>query len=941
MRKRFKYARLIIIFFGTLGFYYEPVYAQRAGTTIERNDDAHKINELYKKGQWEQGKEIAEEELKRNPKDSDMRMLLGKYYLHKKVYDKARYELVKSLEYAPANVDSKHMLVSVETESERYSSAICYINELLEVNPYWKGLWRKKIELYRIMGNDVEADRLLKRISQIYPEDNDLQVDKVYAFEQRALNVQKSGKIDESIEIGRKSIENKPEEPSSYVSVIDNFIKAGDYNNALVYSERGLNQFPGNSLFIQKKISILEHQQRYSEILSFLDTQMSFAGRGASLRSQYDYFLLEAARNAKGNTPATLYGRIFEGSPGNIEAFDYVFNSLIADQQYEEAIGALERHRKTVGASKGLDMKELMVYRRMGNHSRIAVLTREYFAKYPNDSDLQESFVAITLHRARESMAEGKINDAILDWKDIIQYGNEESVQIAQKGLYNAYVSEKRYQEAIMMLDDMLLDKPGDQNLLIKKADMYYQQGRYEYALTVYEQVLDSASPQDKERLLIGYSEFIVPVVKELREAYRLEEARNYTERWLSKDTDNQDAFLSIINLSYQLKDSESMLRYAKLAEDRYSDDVEFKIKLAEAMNHRPEQLADSWSLLHNQVRLNPFHAPLLNTFTHTTEEYARTLLKDKKSELALSIIDSALLYKEDSKSLKYMKGLAYEGMKQFDSAYYYQQFYEPSLLEFQEFKEHLNYLSQRSFKNNVGIAHLRARYGDDYAITSISTLEYSRLLENGSSWGGRINYAGREDGKGIQGLVEWNKPWTSRLSSRVDFALSNKFFSKIAANVSAVYQLKPTWDGEGAIGFRRFFTGENLANLNLGVSKELENWKLDVKLGNFFLDSEGEVSYLYSFMGRAQYYMNNPRNYILAVGSIGNTPDVDLLDRQLYNSFDVFNAMIGAGLGRSITKNMTGSIMGTWYNFQAGEILDKAKYRNLYNLYFQLNVLF
>lgn len=941
MRKKFRYAKLIIVFFGSLGFFYQPIYAQRAGTTVERNDDARKINELYNSGQWERGKEIAEEELKKNPKDSDMRMLLGKYYIHKRSYDKARYELVKSLEYAPANVDSKQMLVSVETETERYSSAICYINELLEVNPYWKGLWRKKIELYRVMGNDVEADRLLKRISQIYPEDSDLKVDQAYAFEERAINVQKSGKIDQSIEIGKKSVENKPEEPSSYIAVIDNFIKAGDYNNALVYAERALNQFPGNSVFIQKKIAILEHQQRYSEILGFLDSQMRIGGRGTALRSQYDYFLLEAARNAKGNTPATLYGRIFEGSPGNKEAFDYVFNSLVADQQYEEAIQVIDRHRRSVGASKELDMKELTVYRRMGNHSRVAVLTREYFSKYPNDSDLQESFVTVTLESAKSNMEEGKVAEAISNWRDVIQYGDEESVQIAQKGLYNAYVSEKRYQEAIIALDDMLLDNPGNQGLLIKKADMYYQQGRYEYALTVYEQVLDLASPQEKERLLIGYAEFVTPVVKNLRESYRLEEARGYTERWLKVDDSNQDAFLNIINLSYQLKDNESMLRYAKLAEDRYSDDVAFKIKLAEAMNHKPEQLADSWELLHNQVRLNPFHEPLLNTFSHTTEEYASLLLKEKKAELALSVIDSAIIYRNDNKTLKYMKGLAYEGLKQFDSAYHYQQFYEPSLMEFQEFKDHLNYLSQRSFKNNVGIAHLRARYGDDYTITSISTIEYSRLLENGSSWGGRVNYAGREDGKGIQGLVEWSKPWTSKLSSRVDLALSNKFFSKIAINANALYEFKPTWEAEGAIGFRRFFTGENLANLNLGVSKNLDNWKFDAKLGNFVLDSEGTITYLYSLMGRAQYYMNNPRNYILVMGSIGNTPDVDLLDRQLYNSFDVFNAMIGTGVGRSITKNMTGSVMGTWYNFQTGEVSDKAQYRNLYNLYFQLNVLF
>lgn len=939
MRKRFKYARLIVVFFGAISFY-QPVYAQRAGTTVERNDKAHQINENYKQGRWEEGRKIAEEELKRNPKDADMRMLLGKYYLHRQTYDQARYELVKSLEYAPANVESKHMLVTVETETQRYSSAICYINELLEVNPYWKGLWRKKIELYRIMGNHVEADRLLKRISQIYPEDGELQADKAYATEQRSISVQKSGKITETIHLGRKLIDDQPQEHSSYVMVIDNYIKAGDYNNALVYAERGLNQFPGNSVFVQKKIAVLEHQQRYSEILSFLDDQMKYGGN-TSLQNRYNYFLLEAARNARGNSPATLYGKIFHGSPGNKEAFDYVFNNFVAEQQYEEAIHALTRHRGRAGNSKELDMRELMVYRRMENYPRVAALTREYFAKYPNDTELQESFVTVTLQRAKDNMQDSKIADAITDWRDVIQFGDEESVKIAQRGLYNAYVTEKRYQEAIMALDEMLLDSPGDMNLLVKKADMYYQQGRYEYALTVYERVLELASPQERERYVIGYSEFISPVIKNLRETYRLEEARRYTERWLAIDSRNQEALLNIINICYQLKDKDAMLRYAQLAEEQHSDDVAFKIKLAEAMNHKPEQLSDSWALLHNQVRLNPFHDPLLNTFSYTTEEYAGMLLKEKENQLAVSVIDTALRYKDDNKTLKYMKGLAYEGLKHYDSAYHYQQFYEPSLMEYQEFKDHLNYLSQRSFKNNVGITHLRARYGDHYAITSISTAEYTRLRDNGSSWTGRVNYAGREDGKGIQGQVEWGKPWTDKLSSRIDVALANKFFAKIAANAAAMYIFKPTWEAEAGIGFRRFFAGENLANLNLGIAKDLEDWRLSAKLGNFFLDRDGESSYLYSLMGRAQYHLANPKNYIMAVGSIGNTPDVDLLDRQLYNSFDVFNAMVGAGAGRSITKNVSGSVIGTWYNFQTDQSFINPTFRNLYNLYFQLNVSF
>lgn len=933
MRNNIKYIILFLILFETV-FIQDVLFAQRAGTTVDRNEEAAAVNRLYEQGKWQQGKDMAEDKLKKSPRDSDMRMLVGKYYLHHQQYDKARYELVKSLEYAPANVDAKHMLVTVESETDRYSSAICYINELLEVNPYWKGLWRKKIELYRIMGNHVEADRLLKRISQIYPEDNELKNDVAYSMEQRAVAVKNTGKVNETIEIGKRIVDERPERPEAYITLIDNFIKAGDYNNALVYSERGLNQLPGNTVFVQKKIAVLEHQQRYSEILAFLEEQMK-NGQNPSFRSQYNYFLLEAARNAKNSDPATLYGKIFQTSPGNKEAFDVVFNHLVAEQQYEEALVVLNRHRASTGSSKELDMKELTVYRRMDNKGKVAVLTHEYFEKYPNDVDLQDSYVQVALQRAKDNMEDGKIEEAITNWRDAVQYGDAEAVGIAQRGLYNAYVVGDRYQEAIMILDEMLLDEPENSNLLVKKADIYYKQGRYQYALTIYEQVITAADPQDRDRHIAGYQEFVMPVVKELKMQYKLEEARDYTKRWLAVEPFNQQALLYMIDLCNQLQDHEGMLAFAKIAEERHFDDMGFKIKLAQAINYTPEKLSESWELLHAQLKFNPYHQPLANTFSATTEEYATVLLKEKNHQDALGIINTALIFDRKNKGLKYMKGIAYEGLKQYDSAYHYQQYYEPSLLEYEEFRQHLYYLNQRSFANNIGIYHLRARFGDDYSITSISTVEYSRLLKDGA-YVGRINYAGREEGKGIQGQVEWEKLWTDRLTSRADMAISNKYFAQFMLNGALMYQWKPAWEIEGGLGYRRFFTKQNLFNLNLGAGKEIDDFKLSARWSNFLFD---ENTYLYSLSAKAQYFMSTPKNYIMAVGSIGNSPDIDLLNYRLYDSFNVFNAMVGAGVGRSFTKNVHAGVLGTWYNFQT-DARDKT-YKNLYNLYLQLNVAF
>ncbi|WP_400261970.1 tetratricopeptide repeat protein [Sphingobacterium sp. SG20118] len=939
MLKRFKYARFIAVFLGTV-YGCAPLYAQRAQTTVERNEEAQQVNELYKRGKWEEGRKLAESNLKSSPRDADMRMLLGKYYLHHKAFDKARYELVKSLDYVPSNVESKQMLVAVETETKRYSSAICYINELLEVNPYWKGLWRKKIGLYRDMGNHVEADRLLKRISQIYPEDAELKTDHTYVLQQRSDEVRKSGKIDQSIAMAKKVVDEKPRHADSYLAVIDNYIKAGDYNNALVYSERALNQFPGHSQFIQKKVAVLEQQQRYPEILDFLNSQMK-GGGSVALKNQYSYFLLEAARNAKNNDPANLYGKIFDGSPAHTEAFNHVFNHLVAVQQYDEALHVLAKHRSRVGNRKELDMKELMVYKRMDNQAKVVGLTRAYFAKYPNDVDLRDAYVDISLQRAKQNLQDGQVAAAIFDWQDAIQYGDPASIAIAKQGIYNAYITDKRYADAIVILDELLLEQPGDRDIRNKKADLYYKQGRFEYALMLYAQLMEGASDYDKPRYLINYAELAAPVVKDLRGDYKIDQAHAFVERWLAVDPHNQEALLAMINMNEQLKDYDAMFHYAQIAAFQHKTDMLFKIKLAEAMNHQSGQLPASWELLRNQVVDHAYHEPLVKSFSSTTARYADTLLKHKDHALALSVIDTALRYDDNNKGLKYTKGLAFEGLKQYDSAYYYQKFYDPSLLELNDFKAHLLYLSQRSHKNNVSIAHLRARYGDNYEISTISSVEYSRSTAAGSSYVGRVHYAGRDEGKGVQGQFEWNKPWADRWSTRADIALSNKYFARFTINAAALYVWKPTWELEGGVGYRNFFSGENMFNLNLGATKDIGDFKLSAKLNNYYLNGQGNGNYLYSLVTRAQYFMASPKNYILAVASVGNSPDNDLLDYQLYNSFNVFNAMVGAGVGHSITRNVSASVLGTWYNFHTDKSLVNAHYRNLYNLYFQLNVSF
>lgn len=207
---------LFIIVFLLISGMQMSVYAQ----TVEDPDGsvelANQVKNLYRAGNWAAGKKLVDEGMKKYPKESDLKMLSGRYYHQMKQYDKARYELKKSLEWNAKNVDAKQILVNVEQESKRYSSAICYVNELLEVNPYWKGLWSRKIELYELQGNTVESNRLRKRLSQIYPKDSKVQEDYLYNTELQANALRKQGKIDEAISLTSDLLKKQPENPSHY-----------------------------------------------------------------------------------------------------------------------------------------------------------------------------------------------------------------------------------------------------------------------------------------------------------------------------------------------------------------------------------------------------------------------------------------------------------------------------------------------------------------------------------------------------------------------------------------------------------------------------------------------------------------------------------------------------------------------------------------------------
>src|SRR5690554_1874130 len=64
----------------------------------DRDQYIEKAMQQFEQGDWEEGKNTVDEGLKEHPKDSDLKMLSGKYHHHTQQHEKARYDLVKALQ---------------------------------------------------------------------------------------------------------------------------------------------------------------------------------------------------------------------------------------------------------------------------------------------------------------------------------------------------------------------------------------------------------------------------------------------------------------------------------------------------------------------------------------------------------------------------------------------------------------------------------------------------------------------------------------------------------------------------------------------------------------------------------------------------------------------------------------------------------------------------
>lgn len=811
-----------------------------------------RIRAQFRGGNWTQGGAILDSALHYYPQVAAFYELKGQYILHgitarqdtaadERNYELARFYLIKSIDMDEKNLNSRRLLLRIETETQHYSSAIVYCNELLEENPYNEHLWRTKIDLYRKIGNHEEADRLLERLLTIYHNDTILRKDVAERKVVQASRQHKQGDYRGMEESLRQLLELQPDSASHYKALFALLYRNGRMEEAAEVAERGalsVKDPEERDTLIAKRVSVLTEMNRYAEAQSYLDSKRKNA-RSAYLQRLKTSLDIEVARRARMNDPYEAYAKVYALQHSQ-EAHNYLINTSMQRGYHDDALYYIREARKRADSPQ-LSYKEYLVLRRDGHTKRAVEMLRSTYEMAPEDSTVAVELAETYLGQSAPLIVQGQYDEAIplLRYVGGMRSVEPELTEAARVRLFNCYVQSRKYDQAEAMLDT--LGDDGTVRCVVQKATLLNLRGRTEEALRMlareYRSLSDSMQRQD---ISYSYEEIAVPFIKGLVANGMTGVAWEQVQDALEICPRSNEVMHYAISLSLARHNEDEALYYTSLGMQTFPDDPYYRLKNVQLhiqqerfspTDHRKESYIASIDTLRSLLDIYPGDSTIVLAHSDCSDELARIYLKNHENTMAMQVLDSALYFDPGSHALLYTKAMVYRRMKDWKAAERCLKGYKPDYREFALYRRSMEELAHQQMLNNLTLEYQQARLGSVDAITGNAYGSYTRripwlnrkgehrmdALTFGMAYAGRDGRADDEvtseqekGGTGIQLTAAWEHQFGRRLTGRAELGWSSRYFPKWVAGVSATYDLRNNWQLMGRANFRwlKTYTG-------------------------------------------------------------------------------------------------------------------------------------
>lgn len=916
--------------------------------------------------------------LQLSPDDLDLKTLLGKAYMQIGRYDTARYVLKQVLLKRKKDINILKYLLNIEQTTNRYSDAICFVNLLLEIAPYSRAWWMRKITIYKEMGNLEEAERALKRLNQLYPNDTEIKNQFNYIRLGDAKRATEAKKFKDAHQIYAIIINENPSNKEAYLGIIRNELLRGNPVVALKYANRSLLQIPNDRQLVEKKIGILEDLGRYAEAIKFIRTLDKLVFKGV-FEKILPYLLQESARFNEYNNSYEVNKKIVELN-GNAEAQDYVIKNALGKGYYVDAEYFLKKAIKKNPNSKKLLIQEMELYKPRGDKENFQKKVLVLHEKFPNDTDITYQYNKIMYERAKLYIANKQHHLALPIFTELTSFPN--FTKEAEQQIFGILISLERYDEATDQIDKLIgLDSENPEHLL-RKSTLYQKMELFDDALNIIK-ILEQKHPLNLKYPAIyvnqieGYATFLMT-------EKRYSKVLPIIEDGLTRDNNNKRLLDMAINASSAIPNYQKGINYSKRALSFYPNNKKFKLKLSNLYAKNKEYnsalvILDSLKKIYiydrkiknaeaeilfykarNQEEEGLVDEALINygaaySINPNDEGSLKRMINlqisEKTYEESLNFISKKIEKNPEENYLKFKKGIVFELLKQYDSAYYYQKFRElDNPFENAEWNRTLETLKAEELENEIAVTYLEATSDSIAFNTSLASINYRKIKEN-YSYGADINYAARTSGFGTQGGLYFAKIFTTTLYADAGFLVGSKFFPKFKLYANTYKGLKNDFEAQFGLSYARLQNEQNYLTLKLGGAKSWEEITVNARVSvmsasNTFeenTDLNTSENYFYTnFMLQARINLNTRKDYFSVIASGGSAPYDQQLEFQENTFLNFSNVMVGAGYKYHMSPRTAILVNGTWINFLSNQttidsIIQDVIYTNQYNLSFTI----
>ena len=894
------------------------------------------------------------------PDDLDLKTLLGRANMALGRYDTARWVLREVYQKRKKDIDVLGYLVSIEQTTKRYSDAICFVNELLEITPYSRGWWMRKINIYKEMGNFEEAERALKRLYQIYPEDTEIQRDYNYIMLGDGIDAVKNKRFDEANDVYKTVIENDPTNKQGYLGLIRNELLKGSPEFALQYTNRALEELPEDRELIDKKIGLLEQLGRHAEAIAFIKSNKVSKEKFPDIhRVTLPYLMQQSAVFNENNDPYELNKKLVEIG-GNSEALDYVINTALGRGYYIDARYFLDKALKRSPDSKKYLIKEMELYKATLDTENYEKAVLALHEKFPADADITYAYNDVMYDRAKDYVVNRQFTLALPIFEELVS--SPDFQKEAEQQIFGIYLELEQFDEAVDQIDKLIALDPNNPEYLLKKSTLYQKMDLYDDALEI-TSALEQQYPLNQRypSLFVEQSEAYATYL--MREQ-RYGQVLPVIEEALKRENNNKRLLDLAVNASSAIPDYPKGINYSLSALSFYPNNKDFKLKLSNlyALNEQyveSENILDSLAIVYKYDRkIKNALAEVLFLKAKKQEEaglidealraydsaYALNPKDDaslmrmvnlhivqKPNDETLDLINERLKKEPNNNFLKYKKGIVFELLQQYDSAYYYQSFREiDNPYERDKWNIVLENLKAAKLKNQLAATYTKATSDSVAFSTSLANLAYSHKYDDKNTFGADLNYAARRSGVGLQYGVNYSRIFSPTLYAEVGVLLGSKFFPKFILYGDAYKGFKNGYQAQAGLRFSRLQNDINFLALNLGASKTWEDIWLNGKLT---LMRDDRFNY-FNFALQSRINVNPKKDYVSFIVSFGSAPFNDQLPEGEAAFLDFSNILIGAGYGYNISPRTLLLLNGSWINFKS-PITDSASvfFINQYNL--------